>query len=639
MSKKSTASKPVTKTATYSFKHSCISQNFALVWLDESIDESNDACLDLIDQLKSVVNSIDVFNHADQCVQFLKSIKKQNIFLILSARLVPTTMPLINDLPALTAVFVLCNGSAGSMSWPKNWWRIRGAFNSIGELCQSLKEKAREVDESSIAMSFVPSSDINSQNLDELDSSFMYTQLMRDILLDLKHDKKSVQELVTYRREKIQGKEKPCQYLQKLETGYDTKSPIWWYSCESFIYSMLNWALREQEFDSIIRMGFFIYDLHQSIAKLHKEQAPAKSKVFKVYRGQGLSPADFEKLKKTKDGLLVFNNFLSTSESKAVAEGFLERTLGDHQLIGIFFTMTVDPSVASVPFASIEHLSDIAKEKEILFSMPTVFRVEGIKPRAGNSRVWEVDLTLTSNTDQQLNRLLERIREEIEGSTPLYRLGALLIRLGQFDKADEVFRKLSDDTPDPLEKAHLNYQRGQIAYNQGKNDQANAFYQRTLEVYQQKLGANHQNVATIYNNMGLVCDSMEDYPQARSHYEKALQIYQKVLPADHPIIATCLSNIASAYDNMKEYQQALAFYERAYQIYKEKLPETHPHFATYYSNIGLVYSNLRQYGKALTCFESASRIGTKALPVGHPDLKVYQQHLETAKKRAASDRK
>ncbi|CAF4415464.1 unnamed protein product, partial [Adineta steineri] len=77
---------------------------------------------------------------------------------------------------------------------------------------------------------------------------------------------------------------------------------------------MLNQALRLMDVDMIIRMGFFITDLHRDIQRLHSEQFDGEQsdKTFTVYRGQGLSKEDFTKMTKTEGGLLSFNNFLST---------------------------------------------------------------------------------------------------------------------------------------------------------------------------------------------------------------------------------------------------------------------------------------------------------------------------------------
>ncbi|CAF3469752.1 unnamed protein product, partial [Rotaria sp. Silwood2] len=66
--------------------------------------------------------------------------------------------------------------------------------------------------------------------------------------------------------------------------------------------------------------------------------------------------------------------------------------------------MTIDLSkvtVSSTPFALIDEYSAIPQEQEILFSMHTVFRVGEIKQSASNSRLWEVQLTLTDDNDPQ----------------------------------------------------------------------------------------------------------------------------------------------------------------------------------------------------------------------------------------------
>jgi len=51
--------------------------------------------------------------------------------------------------------------------------------------------------------------------------------------------------------------------LKEFENAYDKYSPIWWYTRECFVYKMLNKALRTENIDILIKMDFFIRDLHQ----------------------------------------------------------------------------------------------------------------------------------------------------------------------------------------------------------------------------------------------------------------------------------------------------------------------------------------------------------------------------------------
>ncbi|CAF4299977.1 unnamed protein product, partial [Rotaria magnacalcarata] len=85
---------------------------------------------------------------------------------------------------------------------------------------------------------------------------------------------------------------------------------------------------------------------------------------------------------------------------------FVERTLQKNpDVVGVIFIMTIDQSkisTSNTPFAMIDEHSAIPSEKEILFTMHTVFRVVEMKQTAKNNRLWEVQLTITDDNDPQL---------------------------------------------------------------------------------------------------------------------------------------------------------------------------------------------------------------------------------------------
>ena len=57
------------------------------------------------------------------------------------------------------------------------------------------------------------------------------------------------------------------------------------------------------------------------------------------------------------------------------------------------------------------------------------------------------------------------------------------------------------------------------------------------------LPPNHPDLASSYNNIGVVYENLKDYPKALSYYQKAQEIWQKSLPPGHPHIATVKRNI------------------------------------------------------------------------------------------------
>jgi len=404
---------------------------------------------------------------------------------------------------------------------------------------------------------------------------------------------------------------------------------------------MLNRALRTLEGDTIINMGFFIHDLHQQIQELYQKQVGTYlGKAFIVYRGQGLLKTDFEKLMKTKGGLMSFNNFLSTSTKREVSLVFAESALTKTNMVGILFKMTIDPSVSSAPFASIGEVSYYKTEEEILFSMHTVFRIGEIKKIDNNNSLYQLDLTLTADDDQQLRILTERIRQEVVGATGWSRLGQLLIKLNQLDKAEELFNVLLEQTSDERNKAYYYHNLGYIKYSQRDNNKAIKYYEKALEIWQKTLPPDHPSLATPYNNIGLVYDNIKEYSKALSFYGKALKIKEKTLPPNHPDLATFYGNIGGVYNKMEKYsnaaslyRKALSFHEKSLEIYQKTLPPSHPWLATSYNNTGLVYYHIGEHSKALSYLECALDIWQRSLPPDHPDIKDVKKSITLVKKK------
>ncbi|CAF2241679.1 unnamed protein product, partial [Rotaria magnacalcarata] len=100
--------------------------------------------------------------------------------------------------------------------------------------------------------------------------------------------------------------------------------------------------------------------------------------------------------------------------------------------------------------------------------------------------IWEVELKLTLNDDEQLKILSNEIRKEIGVGTGWDRLGTLLVKMGELNKAEDIYKTLFSLTRDGDWQmlAHLNNQLGYIMKQKGDLSAAIAFYQKTLEIQQ-----------------------------------------------------------------------------------------------------------------------------------------------------------
>jgi tetratricopeptide (TPR) repeat protein len=575
------------------------------------------------------VNDIDIFTKRDEAVDFLTEVHGMNAFLIVEGTLGQHILPLIHDVPQLDAIYLFCTNESEHEQWTKEWIKIKGVHTDIEPICEALQLATKQCNQDSISVSFLTVNEgASSGSLDQLEPSFMYTQIFKEILFEMKHDEKSIKDLAIYCRKLYNGNTTQLTTIDEFERNYQSKSPIWWYTCQCFTYQMLNRALRMLEGDTIINMGFFIRDLHKQIQELYQKQVSGyRGKSFIVYRGQGLLKTDFEKLMKTKGGLMSFNNFLSTSTKQEVSLRFAKNALTRTNMVGVLFKMTIDPSVSSTPFAAIQDVSHFKTEEEILFSMHTVFRIGEANKMENNDSLYQVDLKLTADDDQQLRTLTERIRKEIVGAEGRQRLGQLLAKLSQFDKAEELYNVLLEQTFDEGEKAIYYNNLGYIKSHQGDYEKAIEYYEKGSEIEKKALPPDDPSLATSYNNIGAEYENMGEYSKALASHEKALEILQKTLPPNHPDLATSYNNIAGVYYHMGKYSKALSFYEKTREIFEKTLPSNHPHLATSYNNIAGVYNNMGEYSKALPFYEKSLEIRRKTLPPNHPDLATSYNNI------------
>ena len=636
--KKSTTAAAATKSMVHSstrpdrLPYARMVQNFLLLWLDGSIDEdNNDDCRNSIAKLRQVVNSVNTFTNVDKCIDFIDGIKEERIFMISSGAFGQTTVPVVHDKSQVSTIYIFCGNKTRHEKWASQWPKVKGVFTDITRICEALKQAAYDCDQNMVSISLVKSSNGGSskQDLDQLDQSFMYTQILKEILLTIDFEQQHINEFLTYCQEQFIGNSTELKNVEKLRKEYRHHQPIWWYTYQCFLYSMLNKALRVMDVDLIIKMGFFVRDLHQHIAALHSEQYGGynHSNSFIVYRGQGLSSVDFEQVMATQGGLLSFNNFLSTSKNRDVSFDFAQRTMATSNLVGVLFVIKIDPSISATPFAKIRDVSAYQAEEEILFSMHSIFRIGEVKQLDGNNRLWQVELTLTSDNDPQLLALTECISKEITSSTGWKRLGHLMLKLGHFNQAEGLHEILLKQTTIESEKAYLYHMLGTIKEQQGEYSEAIEFYERSIKINQKILPPTDPNLAKSYNNIGSVYYNMGEYSKALSYYEKDLEIEQKTLPPNHPDLATSYNNIGLVYFKMGEYSKTLSYYEKDLEISKKTLPPNHPSLATSYNNIGLVYSEMDEYSKALSYHEKALEIRQKTLPPNHPDLATSYNNI------------
>ena len=539
-------------------------QNFHLVWLQRNINRIhvNDH-RHPVDKLRDVFMTVDPFSDADKCIEFITNIQEKT-FLVVSDEFLHTVIPIVQDMPQVNYIYILSHINLRKEIWPK----VSGVYNDVTLLCEALRHDIEHCDHNSFSISLVQKTDtVINQSFDTFNFSFIFMKILKDVLLTIDFDQEHIKNFFTYCREQFADNSVELKNINMVEKEYYSQEPIWWYTYDCFLYFMLNKALRTMEVDLIMKMGFFVRDLHNHITRLHAEQysEPKHSNSFVVYRGQGLSQMDFAQLETNQDGILAFNNFLSTSQNADVSLNFARRAITTSYSVGVLFIITVNPSIFATPFANVETASYFEREEEILFSMQSVFRIGQMQRIEKDDRLWQVELTLTSNDDPQLQALTNSDKNKIERSPEWFRLGELMIKMGQFSKAEQVYELLLNQSSDDRIKAEIFCLLGRAKDEQGKYAEAISAFKKSLEIVQVLSSIEDINRSDIYYHLGDIHAKMGAYLEALSYLATALEIRKKLLPVNHSLlslshlkIATVLQNLPRNEDALKHATQAVA---------------------------------------------------------------------------------
>ncbi|CAF1060601.1 unnamed protein product [Rotaria sordida] len=250
-----------------------MTENYLVIWVDANINMENEDCQHILSQLRDVINEVKICITADECIRLLNENKEETSFVISSGKLGQVLVPTIHRMQNLDSIYIFSHNKELHEEWAKHWRKIKGINESIESICKMLQIAVKQYNQNNAMVSIISAdADGSSQNLNQLEPSFMYTQIFKEILLDMKHDQQAIKDLVIFCQEQYQGNSRGLKIIDEFQRTYHPTLALWWYTRECFTYTMLNRALRTLDGDIIIRMGFFLCDVHRQIEDLHSKQ-------------------------------------------------------------------------------------------------------------------------------------------------------------------------------------------------------------------------------------------------------------------------------------------------------------------------------------------------------------------------------
>ena len=510
-----------------------------IIWLND--DTSNKYEIEQ-EELRKVVYGLKTFNNIDGCISFISNIQDEKVFLIISTNC--HSIERFQYLSHLEKIYIFAS-NPNQLNDLKQRKLNYDIFETIDALYQKLHEdiKLCVMDLIPITVVPLPSEEYSlSSILTQQEAAFLFSQMLKEIIYRLKFDSGSKDVFIEFCRMHYNSEQ--LLLIEEFAKNYRPNKALTFLTKRCFVSQILSRVLRTREIDVIYKLGFLIKQLHIQLNRLHEENALVMKNISTVYRGKTMSTEDFDLLLKDKSGcLLSFRSFLITTITKEISIDFITRRLATHlDMIGVLFEIHIDHNKFSekTPFALLKD-TDMNND-EICFHLSTIFYIESIEQAIIDVMViWIVKLKLVNDDDQRLRHLLKFSQSDEVHANPVSYLGRMLINMGEYRRAEQVFLSLLQDT---------------------------------------SVLSQPRRLVRTHNGLGGIYTFKKEYGKALHHYQQALQNSLLYLQSDHLDLVPIYKAIGDTYLNQSEYKHAIENYEKVIELLKNETQHVYSELLT-----------------------------------------------------------
>ena len=334
----------------------------------------------LFNQLSKIVaqNIIQSFNDTKSALKFFRSLHETDIFVIISGTLGHQHAHEFLVVPEIIGVYIYCMDEDKHLKWSERTAKIRCVVSNPEELFIRLHNDIKQLS------SRWPVGEKSFQK-----AASHAAQWYHLFLLIIGHCSRDIdssyEEMFDECRAYYKNNTHMLKEIDRFALSYKPENVIYEYTRDSFIYRILNHALRVQDLEIIRKFSPVIRDLHVQLHKYHHNYCRSGEHTIRsVYRGQHLSKNELEYLRsssKTRNPIITLTHFGSTSLDPEIALNF-SHPIRDHIcclfeiiITDKYFKAQFIKEKPEQAFVDISSQSSKPEEKEVLFSLVTHFRV------------------------------------------------------------------------------------------------------------------------------------------------------------------------------------------------------------------------------------------------------------------------
>ncbi|CAF3733344.1 unnamed protein product [Rotaria sordida] len=603
-------------------------ESITIIWFDPNIGSNEDP--KKLKQTLGHINDYVIFaSDHEQCITFIESIHQEKIFLITSRLKALQILPRVSSLRQIDSIFIFSMEKNQDDYLLNNYSKIIGIYINLDDLCKVIKEQINLVDRQIQTFSFFDQYQKLTEDLSKDSTEFIWFQLFNYILSTLSRDQQAKQQMIQICKDYYHGNRKEIELIHQFEQNYRSKDALLWYSKRSFIYKLINKALRTKDIHLLYKLRFFIRDLSENLQREHEKILFSNETTLNVYRGIKLSKEEFDKIKQNQGKLISTNGYFSTSRLKSFASNFAQKsTKRTADLVSILFHIQYDIKHIdkNITFADIDQYSDYPYEQEVLFDLNTCFQIESIQE---NESIQIIKMNLSNEGQKMTKDYIELIQKETEGMNISIIFGRLLNDLGEYDKSQKYFQQLLCNNTRNEDHAWIEFNIGEALYCKGEWNLAREYYDYAYDRMMKSKPARIKGSARVLNNIGTILDNEGKYDEALDYYQRSLKIIEEFYPFCHADIVTSLENIGLIFCKQEKYDQALDYHKQALEIQQKIYSIIHINVATSLNYIGIILRNQRKYDEALDYNQQALKIQQILYSFGHVKMAYSFNNIGT----------
>ncbi|CAF0938075.1 unnamed protein product [Adineta steineri] len=572
--------------------------------LDGTLQISDDD----LTKLRGVINFGLTFNNINDktCIEYVSQVIDEQIIMILSRTSVKNLNRNLQNFSQIRFIYVVDNDK--DLSYDSR--KIQGIHANISCVCSQLeKDILLCTSDLTKIVSYSDDDDINN-------STFAYTQVLKDILLEIDETIDLKKNMLEFCRQQYIGNEIQLRFIDEFEYHFQPDQAITWFTRqETFLFKMLTRAFRMLEPDILFQLRFFIQHLHQQL-KSNLSTTP-----MTVYRTQYISTDDIDSISKKQNGLLTFNGFLMTYKTEVEAQ---QPVNIDMKLVRFEIELN-----KTIPMMEIK-----TNPENILITIGTVFRISSIKRM--DKEVIIIKLVLDNDILQTVQQITKNIQENTYGPFPLFRITKLMKQMKNIQYTEYFCNILVNhpliinDEAANSTVAGLFHMLCCFYYEKKQYDHALEHLQISLKAYLRVLSSDDIKLTTTYNNMGSIYHRQGLYEQAFHFHKKAYDIQVHYSNFDPYAIAAYACNIACVLVEQGKYEDAIPYLQRDLQIRKRLCPNRDDiQLSTKYHNLAGAQFRLQKYNKALQNYQKCLAIELKLHSSNHPTIALTYCNMAT----------